>query len=212
MTVMRGIAEIDLYPVTGRGLFENRTDTEVIAQLAAGGAKIVQLREKYLIDRELYELARLYRRETDRHGMMFILNDRPDIAKIVGADGVHLGHDDLPISAVREIMGPDAIIGASSSSLTQAMEAQKEGASYVNIGPIFKTPTKPDAKAIGLEPLRLAVDYLDVPVTVMGGITDKNIKMVVDAGARHIGVVTAIFGDRDIEKAVKRLVGLMYSK
>ena len=204
-----GIENIGLYPVTARGVFEDRTDTEVIAQLASGGAKIVQLREKHLDDRELYELALLYRRETRKHGMMLIINDRPDMARLVEADGVHLGRNDLPISAAREIVGPDAIIGASSSSVEQALEAENNGATYVNIGPLFKTPTKPGAEAIGLDPLCEALEKVSVPITVMGGIVESNIDKVLEAGAQHIGVVTAVFGSNDIESAVKRLVRLI---
>lgn len=201
--------QIDIYPVTGRSLFGGRSDEEVIAQLAEGGARIVQLREKNLSDKELYELALLYRRETSRRGMILIINDRPDIARLVKADGVHLGLDDLPIGKAREIMGLDAIIGGSSHSLEQALTAEREGATYVNVGPLFVTPTKPDAVVIGLEPAREAVLKLKIPVTVMGGIVEENLSEVLSAGVRHVGVITAIFSKPDIAAAVKRLRDMM---
>ncbi|VAX25131.1 Thiamin-phosphate pyrophosphorylase [hydrothermal vent metagenome] len=194
-----------LYPVTGRALFGSHSDAKVIAKLAEGGAGIVQLREKNLSDKDFFELALLYRRETKKHGMILIINDRPDIARLVGADGVHLGLDDLPIGGAREIVGPEAIIGASCHSVEQALNAQRKGASYVNIGPLFPTPTKPDAVTIGLEPARQAVNKLKIPVTVMGGIAEENIDEVLLTGVRHIGVITAIFGAEDIAVAVKRL-------
>ncbi len=203
---MPSFEEIDLYPVTGRGLFGNRTDEEVIAELATGGARIVQLREKNLSDRALYELALLYRRETTRRGMILIINDRPDIARLAGADGVHLGLDDLPIGAARQIAGPEAIIGASSHNVEQALEAEREGAAYVNVGPLFPTPTKPGAETIGLEPARQAVAKLKIPVTVMGGIIEENLDEVLSAGVRHIGVITAVFGQPDIAGATKRMI------
>ncbi|MGK7344386.1 MAG: thiamine phosphate synthase [Candidatus Nitrospinota bacterium M3_3B_026] len=203
---MKNFSDIDVYPVTNRALYGARSDEQVIAALAAGGARIVQLREKNVSDREFYDLAALYRRETARHDMMLIINDRPDIALAVGADGVHLGRDDMPIEAARRIMGPDLIIGASTHSVAQALEAEGEGASYVNIGPLFPTPTKPDAKTIGLDPVREAAAKLKIPFTVMGGITEENIDDVLAAGARRIGVITAILGAEDIAGATARLV------
>jgi len=194
-----------LYPVTGRSLFGSQSDEQVIAMLAQGGAKIVQLREKNLCDKDLFELALLYRRETRKHGMTLIINDRPDIARLSKADGVHLGLDDLPIKGAREIMGSEAIIGASCHSLEQALNAQQQGASYVNIGPLFPTPTKPDAVTVGIEPARQSVLKLKIPVTVMGGIVEENIDEVLSTGVRHIGIITAIFGAEDIAVAVSRL-------
>lgn len=206
---MPSFDQVDIYPVTGRYLFGDRSDGQVIAQLAQGGARIVQLREKNLSDKDLYELALLYRKETKRQGMIFIMNDRPDIARLAGADGVHLGLDDLPISAAREILGSEAIIGASSHSVEQARNAQRQGASYVNIGPLFPTPTKPDAVTIGTEPARQAVRELDIPVTVMGGIVEGNIDEVLSTGVRHIGVITALFGSENIAVSVRRLIEKM---
>ncbi|MBI4827666.1 MAG: thiamine phosphate synthase [Nitrospinae bacterium] len=200
---------VDIYPVTGRSLFGERDDGEVIASLAAGGAKIVQLREKSLADGALYDLALLYRRETARHGMLLIINDRVDIAQLCGADGVHLGRGDLPVAAARALLGAGAIIGASSHTLEQALEAQRLGASYVNIGPLFPTPTKPGASAIGLEPVRQAARALSIPFTVMGGVTTENIDAVIAAGARKVGVVSAIFGARDIAAATRALITRM---
>lgn len=198
--------DIDIYPVTGRGLYGGRSDEEVITQLAAGGARVVQLREKGLSDGPLLELARVYRRETEKHGMLLVINDRPDIAMITGADGVHLGQDDLPVGAVRELLGPGAIIGASSHDLDEARRAEAQGATYVNIGPVFPTPTKPGAKTVGPETVREVVGGVTIPVTCMGGIVDGNIDQVLAAGARRIGVITAVFGEDDIERATRGLV------
>ena len=137
---MTNFSEIDLYPVTGREHFLDRmTDEEAISQLAEGGAKIVQLREKGLCDRELFELASLYRRATTRYGMLLVINDRPDICVAVAADGVHLGQDDLPLEEARKVLGANAIVGASAHNVKQALKAQSEGATYINIGP-FSTP------------------------------------------------------------------------
>ncbi|VAX24366.1 Thiamin-phosphate pyrophosphorylase [hydrothermal vent metagenome] len=206
---MIDFSDIDLYPVTGRSYYKDRSDEEVIAQLAKGGAKIVQLREKNISDRKLYELALLYRKETSRYGMLLIINDRADIAKAVEADGVHLGRDDMPIETARKILGPDTIIGASSHNVEQALEAEREGATYVNIGPLFTTPTKPGARTIGLEPVRETLGQLSIPLSVMGGIVEMNLMDTLSTGVRHIGMVTAVFGQDDIAAATKRFVNII---
>ena len=203
MTSHERFSEVDIYPVTGRSLWGDMRDEEVIAELARGGAKIVQLREKNLKTRDYYDLAVLYRIETRRHGMALIINDRLDIALAAEADGVHLGADDLPVRAARELLGPGSIIGGSSHSLEQALMVQDEGATYVNIGPLFPTPTKLGAKPIGLNEVKKAVSLLSIPFTVMGGVTLENLDSVLDAGARKIGVVSAIFGSGDIESATR---------
>ncbi len=197
---------VDLYPVTGRGLYNGRTDADVIAQLAHGGARIVQLREKGLTDNGLYELAKIYREETSRHDILLIINDRVDIALSVRADGVHLGQDDMPVYVARRILGDEAIIGASAHNVEDAIEAERGGATYVNIGPLYPTPTKPGARAIGLEPVKEALSMISAPVTVMGGVTIDNIDEVLQTGVGHVGVVSALFGKSDISSAVRGFV------
>lgn len=203
MTNHERFAEVDIYPVTGRSLWGEMSDEEVIAQLARGGAKIVQLREKDLSARDYYDLAVLYRIETRRHGMALIINDRMDIALAAEADGVHLGSDDLPVRAARGVLGPDAIIGGSSHCVQDALALQDEGATYVNIGPLFPTPTKPGATPVGLTAVKEAMGALSIPLTVMGGVTLGNLDSVLDVGAKKIGVVSAIFGTGDIEAATR---------
>ncbi len=199
-------SKVNIYPVTGRSLFAGRSDEDVITDLAEGGAKIIQLREKNVSDCELYNLATLYRKVTSRHNMLLIINDRADIAKAVGADGVHVGRGDMPVAAVRRVMGDNAIIGASSRSVETAVTAEKCGATYVNIGPLYPTPTKPSAKSIGLKPVKDALLKVSIPLSVMGGIVMDNIDDVLAVGVRHVGVVTALFGEKDIAEATRRLV------
>jgi len=199
-------SKVDIYPVTGRSLFAGRTDEDVIAALAEGGAKIIQLREKNVTDGELYNLAMLYRKVTSRHNMLLIINDRADIALAVGADGVPVGRGDMPVAAVRRVMGDDAIIGASSHNVEAAIMAEKCGATYVNIGPLYPTPTKPSAVAIGLAPVKAALLKVSVPLSVMGGVVLDNIDDVLAVGVRHVGVVTALFAEKDIAVATRRLV------
>ncbi len=138
------LKEIDIYPVTCQALSNGRTNLEVAAAVLAGGANIIQLREKHWFKRDLYDLAVEFQKQTRSYNALLIINDHVDVALAAGADGVHLGQDDLPIEAARRI-APDLIIGASSHSLNEALKAEKDGADYVNIGPIFLTKTKADA-------------------------------------------------------------------
>ncbi len=132
---------VDIYPVTCERLSNGRSDLEVLDGLIEGGARIVQLREKDLCERDFFRLAEIFRQRTAKAGMLPMINDRVDVAIAVGADGVHLGQEDLPVPAARKI-APDLLIGASSHNLEQALRARDEGADYVNIGPIFPTGTE----------------------------------------------------------------------
>ncbi len=196
--------EFDLYPVTCQALSEGRSDLEVLDALIAGGARIVQLREKDLSDRDFFFLAQEFRRRTAAAGMTLIINDRVDICMVVKADGVHLGQDDLPIPRARRLLGPGFIIGASTHSLDEALRAVEEGADYINVGPIFATRTKEHVSPpVGLELFEKVRNAVSVPVTVMGGIKLDNLDQVLRAGARRVAVVTALTRAEDITAAVK---------
>lgn len=197
--------EIDLYPVTCEELSEGRTNLEVLEAVLAGGARIVQLREKHWDKKALYELAVAFRRRTLAAGALLIVNDHLDVALAAEADGVHLGQEDLPLAAARRI-APELIIGASTHDLEEALRAEKEGADYVNIGPIFPTRTKETAtRALGPEALGRIAPRLSVPFTTMGGINLENIAQVVAAGARRVALVTAVTQAPDITGRVQKL-------
>lgn len=200
---------VDLYPVTDQEQSRGRSDLEVLEGLIAGGAKIVQLREKRLSKRGLFSLAAAFRERTARAGMLLIINDHLDIALACGADGVHLGQDDLPLPEARRL-APQLLIGASSHNLEEALAAQDQGADYVNIGPIFPTRTK-ELSILPLGPGAIAETgpRLQVPFTVMGGINRANIGAVLEAGARRVAVVTAVTLAPDIPGAVRELRGLI---
>ena len=140
--------QADLYVVITEALCAGRSALDVLGKTLAAGVRLVQLREKDMGGRELYERALAFRRETEAAGALLIINDRLDIALATGADGVHLGQDDLPVAAARRL-APDLIIGASTHSLEDALAAQEAGASYVNIGPIFPTQTKENVTPLG---------------------------------------------------------------
>ena len=195
--------EIDVYPVTCERLSAGRSNLEVLEAVISGGARIIQLREKEYSKRDLYRLALTFREVTARAGVLLVINDYLDIALAVGADGVHLGQDDLPLTAARRL-APDLLIGISTHSLEEALEAEREGADYVNIGPVFATSTKAGVdRGLGPEAIASIGSRLSVPFTVMGGITAANLDEILAAGARRIAMITAITQSADIAEAVR---------
>ena len=141
-----------------------------IQEAATGGATVFQLREKSRGDRELLALARDVRRWTRQAGALLIVNDRPDVARLVEADGVHLGQDDLPVKEARRILGPDALVGVSTHDVAQLRQAVLDGASYVGVGPTFPSGTKDFAELAGLDFVRRAMAETSLPAFVIGGV------------------------------------------
>ncbi len=178
----------------------------------AGGADIIQLRDKEASARELIKTGLAIRGFTLKKKVLFIVNDRPDIAFAVDADGVHLGQGDLPIETARALLGRKKIIGISTHSLRQAAEAQKRGADYIGVGPVFPTPTKPDYDAVGLDLIKSVKARIKIPFVAIGGIDRFNIDKVVSAGAIRVAVVRAVCGAADIRRAAgilkERLVNI----
>ena len=159
----------------------------------AGGARIIQLRDKNTPLPDLLPLAYQLRQLTRQHRALFIVNDRADLAICADADGVHLGPDDLPVGAVRRLLGPHRLIGASCGTKEEALAAYHAGADYIGCGAVFGTQTKSDAgDAIGLEALRAVVQATPLPVAAIGGITLDNIASTHQAGAAMAAVITAI--------------------
>lgn len=163
-----------------------------IAEAAAGGVRVFQLREKTLSDRELLERARNVRRWTREAGTLFIVNDRPDIARLAEADGVHLGQDDLPVAAARRIVGPDALVGVSTHTPEQVRRAVLDGADYLGVGPTFPSRTKSFDHFPGLDFVRSAVAETSLPAFALGGISLANVRQVIEAGATRVAVSAAI--------------------
>lgn len=201
---LRVFDEADLYVVITEALCAGRTALEMLGMTLAAGVRLVQLREKDLNSRSLIKLALEFRRETTAAGALLIINDRLDIALAAGADGVHLGQDDLPLDVARRL-APELIIGASTHSLAEALAAQEAGASYVNVGPIFATPTKESAIPVGPEMINRITPQLRIPWTTMGGIKKTNIDQVVSRGARHPAVITAVTAAPDPTAAAREL-------
>ncbi len=184
----------NLYLVTNSDGFESDDKfLDSVAQALSGGVDIVQLREKKANARRIIELGKKIRQLTSMFNALFIVNDRVDIAKIVKADGVHLGQDDVEINYAKEVLGNDKIIGISTHEPGQAIKAVEEGADYIGVGPVFETPTKPGRKSVGLEYVKWANEnVLDIPFYAIGGINQENVCDVIESGAKNIAVVRAI--------------------
>jgi len=195
----------DLYVVITEAFCAGRSSIEVLGAVLEAGVTLIQFREKDLDDDRMYDRARAFRRLTRKADALLIVDDRIDVALAVEADGVHLGRHDLPISVARKL-APDMIRGASTHSVEQAHEAEKAGAGYVNIGPIYATQTKQKTAApLGPEIIEEITREVSIPVTCMGGIKPENIAEVLAHGARHPAVVTAVTAHPDPQAAAAGL-------
>lgn len=202
---LENFKQVDLYPVITSTFCAGRPVLDVVRQVLIGGAKIIQLREKEMSKRALFELAQQVKLLADRQKALLIINDHLDVAMAVQADGVHLGQDDLPVPAARQL-APQLIIGLSTHDAAEIEQARQVKPDYINIGPIFKTQTKAHAApAIGIAQLQRLVTQLTLPFTVMGGIKTDNIKEVIQAGAKKIALVTEVTEADDIVGTVRAL-------
>jgi thiamine-phosphate pyrophosphorylase len=171
----------------------------------AGGADLFQLRDKSASDAQLLGAADDARERCHAAGALFLLNDRPDLAVACGADGVHVGQDDMPVARVRALVGDHAIVGLSTHSTQQAEAGAHSGADYIAVGPVHATPTKEGRPAIGLEPIRYAAAHVGVPWFAIGGIDFETIADVARAGARRVVVVRALAEAKDPEAVARTL-------
>jgi thiamine-phosphate pyrophosphorylase len=193
---LNALGKARLYPLTDRSR-SGLSHAEQVSHLSAGGATLIQLREKTLSPLEFYREALDALRVAREERTKIIINDRVDIALALGADGVHLGQDDLPPEAARELLGPGAIIGFSTHGLDQALLATKFPIDYIAIGPVFTTTTKqPSEAAVGLDVLSKVRHALGkFPLVAIGGITSQNSQDVFRAGADAIAVISDIWPD-----------------
>jgi thiamine-phosphate pyrophosphorylase len=200
--------DLTLYFVVGSDVTQGRPLDEVVAAALRGGATLVQLREKALGDAELVEAARALKGRLAPLGVPLIINDRVEVAKAAGADGVHLGQDDLDAARARAILGPDGLIGVSAGTAEEAARIDRGLADYVGIGAVYATATKPDAgPPIGIAGLAgLAASLRPLPVVAIGGIGLREAAEVMASGAADgIAVVSAICGAQDPEAAARTL-------
>ena len=186
------IKNVTVYPVSCEKLGNGRSDVEWLDGVIRGGAQIVQLRDKISSDRTLLAKAKAFRQKTREAGILFLVNNRIDIALLADADGVHLGNSDIPAQDARQL-APEWIIGVSANTKEQAAQAKEAGASYYNIGPIFATKTKAGlVEFIGPEAIQSYSNESSLPFTVMGGIKREHIGALTAEGAKRLAVVTAL--------------------
>jgi thiamine-phosphate pyrophosphorylase len=206
------LSDMRLYLITGDRGDEHET-LEIVGAALEGGVTVVQLRKKSMPKGEQYALALALRRLTDLHDALLIINDHVDIAIAADADGVHLGQDDLPPEVVRALPGfAGRLIGRSTHSLAQARAAMQEGADYIAVGPVHATPTKAGRPAVGTKLVAEVAAFVDRPLVAVGGIDRENAPAVIDAGARAIAVVRAIYDDPEPAEAARRLHQLMSAR
>ena len=179
-----------------------------IEQAYRGGTDIVQLRSKRLSDAALIRLGLKLGTIAKKYRKLFFVNDRVDLALVTGADGVHLGQGDMPVCLARKMAqraGRKIWIGQSTHSLIQALQAVNEDVDYIGVGPVFATPTKPQAKSVGFSFVKQAAARIRIPWVAIGGIDLKNLRSVMDAGATRVAVVRAVFAKQSPERAAREL-------
>jgi thiamine-phosphate diphosphorylase len=175
----------------------------------SAGVRFFQYRSKKASRRQVYDISLKLSAQARNSGALFIVNDHTDIAAAVGAAGVHLGQEDLPLADARKVVGRDKIIGISTHSLEQALEARAAGADYIGFGPVFPTSTKDAGTTQGVSGIRLIKQSLSIPVIAIGGINHGNVRDVISAGADGVAVISAILCAPDLEQAAAEMVQLI---
>ena len=195
-----------LYVILDRGVARGRDLLDLLAATVAGGCRMVQLRDKEWPSGRLLPIAERLRARCTADGVTFIVNDRVDLALAVGADGVHLGQDDLPPRAARPLLRPGMVLGRSTHSVGQAREAQADGADYIAVGSMFPTRTKPDFQLVGPELIRAIRPETRSPLVGIGGVTRENVAEVILAGADGVAVISAVCGALDPAAATREFL------
>jgi thiamine-phosphate pyrophosphorylase len=204
------MVDYSVYLVTDRDLARGRTTLEIVAAAIRGGVSCIQVREKTCSTGEFIDEALAIRSLLARHEIPLIINDRVDVALAVKADGIHLGQKDMPCSMARQLIPESMIVGISVESLDDAIAAQKDGADYLGVSPIYPTPTKTDtAQALGLEGLRSIRSEVDLPLVGIGGLNADNAAAVIYNGADGVAVVSAIVAADDPEAATRDLIEIV---
>lgn len=194
-----------LYAITDSSMIGNSTLKEKVEEAILGGATMIQLREKNISKDEYIAIAKEIKEVTDRYNIPLIINDQVDVALACDAAGVHVGQQDMAAALVREKIGPEKILGVSVQTVEQAILAEKAGADYLGVGSIFPTSTKKDAALVSIETLKAICDSVNIPIVAIGGINEENIIKLKGSGIAGISVVSAIFAQKDAQKAAEGL-------
>lgn len=206
---MRKDINYKLYLVTDRDLIGEVSLNAAVEEAIKGGVTLVQLREKDIGTLDFYNTAVALKKITDKYNVPLIINDRMDIALAVGAEGLHVGQDDMPADVARKLLGKDKILGVSAGTLEEAIKAEKDGADYIGVGAIFPTSTKNDARAVSVDTIKKIKESISIPVVAIGGINEKNVGLLKPANIDGISVISAILGKEDIKGAAEELNRLM---
>ena len=194
-----------LYAVTDRHWFGEETLYEQVEKALKGGSTFIQLREKELDTAHFLEEAKEIQKLCREYNVPFVINDNVEIAAEIEADGVHVGQSDMEAGDVRAKLGPDKIIGVSAQTVEQALLAQERGADYLGVGAVFHTDSKAAAADISHETLKAITEAVDIPVIAIGGISKENVSELSGTGICGIAVISAIFAEKDIKNATKKL-------
>ena len=197
--------ELLLYAVTDRHWLNGATLISQVEAALKGGATFIQLREKNLDDKAFYQEALEIQKLCKEYKVPFVINDNVELAKKIGADGVHVGQSDMEALDVRKVLGDDKIIGVSAQTVEQAELAEKHGADYLGVGAVFPTGSKDDATEVSFETLQEICEHVHIPVIAIGGITRDNVVELSQSGICGIAVISAIFGQADIKAATADL-------
>ena len=195
-----------LYAITDPGYAERMPLEDQVEAAIRGGITCLQLRDKTADKEEFRRQAISVKKLTDAAGIPLIVNDHVDIAAEIDAAGVHIGQKDMALTEARAILGPDKIIGVSARTVELALKAQQDGASYLGVGAVFGTTTKLDAKPLEMETLKSICAAVSIPVVAIGGISQNNVEKLAGTGISGAAVVSAVFGQPDIEAACIKLL------
>ncbi|MDE5413964.1 thiamine phosphate synthase [Alkalihalobacterium chitinilyticum] len=199
--------DFKLYTITGEEFHPNRDLVTVMEQAILGGSDIIQLRDKTNSKKVVFEKAKQLRELTKKYGVTFIVNDHIDVALAVDADGIHIGQDDLPIEEARKIVGENKIIGLSTHAIEEAREAERAGADYIGVGPIFHTKSKVDVvDPVTTDYIRQVVQEITIPFVAIGGIKLHNVDQVLEAGAARICAISEIVGAEDVQSVCQQFI------
>mgnify|MGYP001179532920 CR=1 FL=1 len=198
-------SDLLLYAVTDRHWLNGETLYQQVEKALKGGVTFVQLREKELDKEDFLSEALSIKKLCREYGVPFVINDSVEVAIASGADGVHVGQSDMEADDVRAMIGPDKILGVSTETVEEAILAEKRGADYLGVGTVFPTGSKDDAIPVTHETLKTICDAVSIPVIAIGGITAGNLKELSGSGICGIAVISAIFGQKDIQAAAREL-------
>lgn len=206
MNKKKVLETVQLYVILDPKLSLNPDIEEVVSLAIEGGAQMIQFRDKESSDEEFLVLAERIKKITQKKKIPLIINDRVNIAKSIDADGVHLGQEDMPLKKARGILGKDKIIGLSTHKIEEAIQAEKQGADYIGLGPIFQTGSKEIKGTIGTQMLNQVLGQVKIPVFLIGGINLSNIDQVINSGSRRMAVISAVIAQKDVKKAAQELL------